>query len=313
MNKFAIITGEPKSINSEIIIKFWKKANYIKKKNTFLIGDADLFKRDALKLKYRIRIKKIKDLDEIVSNKICIMEVKLKNFSKFKTKAYLFKCFQIAHDLSIRKKIKGFINCPVDKNIFNGTKYKGVTEYLAEKCKIKKNSEVMVLNHEKTSVVPITTHIRLKNVASSLNKNLISEKLKTLNSFFKKYLNRNPKIAVLGLNPHNNEMKPGSEEKKIIVPIIKKFKKKGFIISGPFASDTLFAANFKNFDIILGMYHDQVLIPFKTLFKFKGINFTLGLNYMRLSPDHGPAKNIIGKKIADPSSLIKCVKFLTSL
>ena len=92
MNKFAIITGEPKSINSEIIIKFWKKANYIKK-NTFLIGDADLFKRDALKLKYRIRIKKIKDLDEIVSNKICIMEVKLKNFSKFKTKNLFIQMF----------------------------------------------------------------------------------------------------------------------------------------------------------------------------------------------------------------------------
>ena len=296
-----------------MFIKFWKKANYIKRKNTFLIGDADLLKREALKLKYKIRIKKIKDLDEIVSNKICIMEVKLKNFSKLKTKTYLFKCFQIAHDLSVRKKIKGFINCPVDKNIFNGTKYKGVTEYLAEKGKIKKNSEVMVLNHEKTSVVPITTHIKLKNVASSLNKNLISEKLKTLNSFFKKHLNRKPKIAVLGLNPHNNEMKPNSEEKKIIVPIIKKFKKKGFIISGPFASDTLFAGNFKNFDIILGMYHDQVLIPFKNLFKFDAINMTLGLKYIRMSPDHGTARNIIGKNLANNQSLINCINFLDRL
>ena len=110
-----------------------------------------------------------------------------------------------------------------------------------------------------------------------------------------KKLRKKPFIGLLGLNPHNGEMRSNSEE-KIILPCIEKLQNNGIKISGPLISDTLFIKDYKKFDIIVGMYHDQVLTPFKTLFNFDAINVTLGLKYLRASPDHGPAKNLVLKK-----------------
>ena len=119
-----------------------------------------------------------------------------------------------------------------------------------------------------------------------------------------------PKIAILGLNPHNAELKKYSEERKIIIPAILKLNRFGLNVKGPMIADTFFINDYKKFDIIIGMYHDQVLVPFKTLFKFDGINITLGLKYLRASPDHGVATNLIGKKKANPHSLLECINFL---
>ena len=128
-----------------------------------------------------------------------------------------------------------------------------------------------------------------------------------------KTFKKKPNLAILGLNPHNGEMKKNSEEKKIILPAITKFKKKGIKINGPFVADTLFINDYKNYDIIIGMFHDQVLAPFKTLFKFDAINITLGLKYLRASPDHGTAINLIGKNKANPLSLINCINFVNKI
>ena len=100
------------------------------------------------------------------------------------------------------------------------------------------------------------------------------------------------------------------EEMKFIIPAVKKLKKLNFNLSGPIPADTLFIKDFKKYDVVIGMFHDQVITPLKTLFKFEAINITLGLKYLRLSPDHGIAKNIIGKNKADPKSLINCVNFI---
>ena len=108
-------------------------------------------------------------------------------------------------------------------------------------------------------------------------------------------------------------MRKNSEEIRIILPAIQKLKKNGFKVHGPLAADTVFINDYIKYDIILGMYHDQVLAPFKTIFKFDAINLTLGLKYLRLSPDHGVASNIIKKGIANKTSLLKCIEFLTKL
>ena len=121
---------------------------------------------------------------------------------------------------------------------------------------------------------------------------------------------KKPKIGILGLNPHNAELRKKSEEIKIISPAIKKMKKLGIKLDGPLVSDTLFMKDYKKYNIVIGMYHDQVLAPFKAIFKFDAINVTLGLKYLRVSPDHGVATNLIGEKKADPQSLIKCINFL---
>ena len=171
----------------------------------------------------------------------------------------------------------------------------------------------MLIHNKNLSVLPLTTHIKLKHISKKINKNLIIKKLKTLKKDFKKIFNKNPKIGVLGLNPHNAELINNSEEKKEIVPAILKLKKEGFKIEGPLSADTVFIKNYKNYDVIVGMYHDQVLAPFKSLFHFDAINITLGLKYVRVSPDHGPAIDIMKKNKANYSSLLRCVKFINNI
>ena len=126
-----------------------------------------------------------------------------------------------------------------------------------------------------------------------------------------KQYGRKPKLAVLGLNPHNAEFNKNSEEVKKILPAIKNLKKQKFYF-GSYTSRHDFYEYCKKYDVIIGMFHDQVLAPFKTLFKFDAINLTLGLKYLRMSPDHGTAKNLIGKNKADSSSLVKCINYMNS-
>ena len=218
----------------------------------------------------------------------------------------------VSHSLCLQKKIKGIINCPINKKNLFKNKNQGVTEFLAKKNKVF-NSEVMVIYNKNLSVVPITTHIKLKNVSKFIKKDFLSKKLITLNKFFIKYLKKTPKIGVLGLNPHNLELKKNSEEIKVIIPTIKLLKK-SMKVSGPYPSDTVFLKdNLKKFDVIVGMYHDQVLSPFKTLYNFNAINVTLGLPYIRVSPDHGTGEDIIKKNLANPKSLVQCIKFFNKI
>ena len=137
----------------------------------------------------------------------------------------------------------------------------------------------MMIYNKNLSVVPLTTHIRVKNVSKQINYNLLKVKMITLNKYYKKLFTKKPKIGILGLNPHNAELRDKSEEKRIIIPAIKRLKKIGVKIDGPLVSDTIFVNGYKKYDIIVGMFHDQVLGPFKALFKFDAINITLGLKY----------------------------------
>ena len=117
----------------------------------------------------------------------------------------------------------------------------------------------------------------------------------------------------MGLNPHNGEFKKDSEEKRIIEPAIKHLKKLNIKINGPLSADTVFINNYKNYEVIVGMYHDQILGPFKSIFKYDAINITLGLKYIRVSPDHGTAKNLIGKNKANIKSFLECINVLNKL
>ena len=200
-------------------------------------------------------------------------------------------------------------NFLIDKKLLN-KKETGVTEFLASMCKIKKKSGVMVIMNNNLIVSPITNHLDIRSIAKNINKDLIVNKVKIINNWFKKSFIKKPKIGILGLNPHNAEFRMDSEENRIIRPAIKKLIKYGIKVKGPLVSDTLFINNYKNFDVIVGMYHDQVLAPMKSLFKYNAINITLGLKYLRVSPDHGVSLNLIGKNKANPTSLIECIKFL---
>ena len=316
IKSIAIIAGEPNSISSEIIFKAWKlKKKYIHK-SFFIIGSIHLLNLQMKKLKYKIKIKKIDKnfkLKDLKGSALPVYDVKYKQQKPFekitsKSNQYIFECFNIALKFIQNRKITGFINCPVSKETLFKNKYQGITEFLSKKVN-KKNNEVMLIYNKNLSVSPITTHIPLSQVSKKINYYKIVKKVKIINIFYKSFFKKKPKIAILGLNPHNFYPSKKSEE-KIISKAIKYLYKLKINVEGPLSTDSSFVVyNRKKFDVIVGMYHDQVLTPFKALYKFKAINITLGLPFLRVSPDHGTGKDILGKKIANPESLIESIKF----
>ena len=203
-----------------------------------------------------------------------------------------------------------FINGPISKKYFLKGKTLGITEYLGKKTK-RKNNVAMLIFNKKLSVSPITTHLALKDVNKHITKEKIYTHVKLITEFYKKNFKRKPLIAITGLNPHCESNFKNCEEDAIIIPAIKNLKNKNFRVKGPFPADTIFMKDhLKNFDVIIGMYHDQVLSPMKSLFGFDAINITLGLPFIRISPDHGPNYSMLGKNLSDPKSLIEALKFL---
>ena len=150
--------------------------------------------------------------------------------------------------------------------------------------------------------------------SKNINQYKIVKKAKIINNFYKKIFGNKANIAILGLNPHNFSISKKSEEKKIISKAVKSLRKLKIKVTGPIAPDSSFMIFKKyKFNVIIGMYHDQVLAPFKALYNFNAINITLGLPYVRISPDHGVGKNIAGKNISNPESLIESIKFFNQI
>ena len=314
-NPILIFSGEPNSIFLEIFFKTLKLKKI--KSPIILISSKSLLDRQMKKLKFK---KKIKLLEEkklhkySLNNKsINLIDVEFKTnkaFEKITTKSNSFikNSFALAFKILKKGEIKKFINGPISKKNFLKNKHLGITEYISEKFHKKKTC--MLIYNRDLSVCPVTTHLPLKEVYKKINKKNISEKIFLINNFYKKKFNVIPKIAILGLNPHCESINRFNEDEKIIKPTVE-FLKKKFNVSGPYSADTIFLKNNrKNFDVIVGMYHDQVLTPFKTLYEYDAINITLGLPFTRISPDHGPNEKMLGKNLSNPLSLIKAIQFL---
>ena len=312
-----IILGEPYSTFSEIIGKYFVNNTKFKKK-IIIIGNNKLLKAQLKNLNYLFPLNKIKNIEEAKKNIVNIIDVNFsykKIYSKISSESnnYLNKCFDIV--LDIIKKNQGkciLINGPISKKTFLKKKYLGITEYLSKKTKAK--HETMLIYNDNLSVSPITTHIPIKYVSKNISKKKIKNNVINIQSFYKKYFNKKVRFAILGLNPHCESIDKISEEQKIIIPTIKQLKKNGISIKGPFSADTFFLKRkLNNFDVVIGMYHDQVLTPIKTLYNFNAINITIGLPFIRISPDHGPNSDMLGKNISDPSSFFYAMKFLKKI
>tara|TARA_B100000029_G_scaffold268481_1_gene263959 strand:- start:1815 stop:2792 length:978 start_codon:yes stop_codon:yes gene_type:complete len=315
-----IIAGDPNSINSEIIAKTWKKKSNFRNLDIFIIGSFFLLKKQFQKMGYKTNLKKINEIQvNKIKKNLCIYNIPI-NFKKpFEVPAserrrYIDQSFKIALNFINQKKINGIINCAVNKKDLSQKKnFNGVTEFLAKKSGVLGNEAMLIYNNS-LSVCPITTHIKLRSVPKNISKNKIIKKTIAINSFFKKILKIKPKIGVLGLNPHNDEFRNNSEEKKIIKPAVNYLKKRGISVQGPISPDTVFLDyKKKGFNVLIGMYHDQVLTPFKAIFKFDAINITVGLPFIRISPDHGVGKDIIQKNKANPESLLKSINFFNKI
>ena len=312
-----IVSGEPYSVLFEILFKSLGK--YKPKNPLILVGSKRLMQDQIteLKLSKKISINFIKQnykISDLKKNSINIIDVNFKYtrcFDKIskKSKKYIENCFEIALKLCKLNKISGFINGPISKPHFLNNKFLGITEYLADKT-LSKNY-VMLIYNKKISVAPITTHLPLSKVSRSIKKKDIISKVRLIKEFYKKQFKIDPSIGITGLNPHNENIYQISEEEKIIKPAIRFLKKRYNNVDGPFPADSLFMKkNLKKFDVIVGMYHDQVLTPIKALYNFEPINITLGLPFLRISPDHGTNNQMIGKNKSNPLSLIKAIKFL---
>ena len=315
-NRTIVIEGDPEGVFLELFFKTLKSKSF--KNYLILICSKNNLQKQMNKAKFKkkINLLDIKKTNEILLKKkeINLIDVKLKKTKNKKLnnkniKAYIEKCFEISFKLIKEGFANKLINGPVDKKIFLKNKFLGVTEYVSNKFNKKKTG--MLIYNKQLSVCPVTTHLPLKNVSRSINRNIIHDKINLVNNFYLKYLKLKPRIAVTGLNPHCESILKFNEDEKIIKPAIKTMKKRNINVKGPFPADTIFSSkNRKLFDVVIGMYHDQVLAPIKALYEFDAINITMGLPFLRATPDHGPNKQMAGKNISNPSSLIKALEFL---
>ena len=303
-----IVSGEPKSIFFEI---FFKSLKYDKFKSPIiLISSYEILKAEMKRFKCNYDIK-ILDFDNIRKYQLSNKNLYLINidYTSNKSKIFVKKCFDIAFKILKLGVTKKFLNGPINKTKFLDKKFLGITEYISKSFKKKRTA--MLIYNNKLSVCPVTTHLPLKAVTKKISITLIKEKTLLINSFYLKNFNYKPKIAVTGLNPHCESILKYNEDDKILKPAIKSLQKLNIKVSGPFPADTIFLKKSRDkYDVIIGMYHDQVLSPFKTLFEYDAINITLGLPILRVSPDHGPNEKMFGKNKSNPSSLINCLKFL---
>ena len=197
-----------------------------------------------------------------------------------------------------------------------GFAYPGHTEFLGSIAPVRAGGPAMMLACDMLRVVPVTVHIPLSAVASSLTPELIIDKGRLVaNALRTHFAIPSPRLAVCGLNPHAGEQgRMGTEDEAIIAPAISQLRADGIDALGPYPADTLFHEDArKTYDLVLGMYHDQVLIPLKTLDFFGGVNITLGLDFIRTSPDHGTGFDIAGKGVARPDSLIAAIRAAKSM
>ena len=288
----AIITSDPHSINYEIIKKsifFFKKKN---KNNYLFIGSKKLLQKNSI----NTNILNIKDIE----------------WKKNDKKEYLIKSFEEFISLYKKKKVHGLINLPLNKKDFLDNSFPGVTEYISNKFQCLGKETMLLYNHN-FSVSPLTTHLKIRNISKNLTSKKIINNFINILTFYQKIIQKkNPTIGLLGFNPHNAiDFFSNSEEKKIIIPAIKKLKKKyKKNIIGPISPDVSFTKRESDgINSLIGMYHDQVLTTFKYINQFSAINITLGLPFLRISPDHGTATDIIGKNKADPKSFLYCLNF----
>ena len=310
-----IVSGEPNSVFLELFFKVLNKDKI--KSPIILISSKKLLTLQMQKLEFKKKIKllqisKLKSykLDNKTINLIDVKYNPGKAFEKISKKSNIFikNSFDLAFQIIKKNNIHKFINGPISKKQFLKNKFLGITEYISEKFQAK--NTCMLIYNETLSVCPITTHLPLKLVSKKINKKIILKNVSLINNFYEKKFNIKPRIAILGLNPHCESVHKYNEDEKIIKPTIKYLKNK-YNVSGPYPADTIFLKNNrKKFDVIIGMYHDQVLTPLKTLFEYDAINITLGLPFIRVSPDHGPNETMLGKNLSNPLSLSRAIKFL---
>ena len=285
-----IVTDSSLIENHRNIIEDNWKINEIKDEKNFLDYKKDNFNIIPMK----------------IENKVKLGNPSVKNCEFIKSS--IIKCIELEN----RTIASAIVTNPINKNIMYqaGFKYAGHTEFLATFSKIN-IQPVMMLVSEYLKTIPLTIHVPIKDVPNLITRELIVSTVKITSNYLKKYFGINkPRIVITGLNPHSGENgEIGLEEQKIIIPCINDIKNNSSILlNGPLSADTIFSYQQRQtYDVAICMYHDQALIPIKTLDFNNAVNVTLGLDFIRTSPDHGTGFDIAGKDKANPGSLISAI------
>ena len=305
-NWIGITIGDPAGIGPEVVAKALLNRSVQSCGPFKIIGDAKVFQKYFPK---KLKSCQFIDLNNIKTNQL----------NRRPNRPCGLAAIQyIDHSIELLKQneIRALVTAPVSKEAVHltGIPFPGHTEYLASAFHVNDFGMMFVTDTLKTIIV--TRHIPISKVSHSITKDEIMKTIRLAHQALKNYFQlTQPRIAVCGLNPHAGERGGiGREEIEVIIPAIVSAKKEGIKVSGPYAADTLFVPkSWPLYDAVVAMYHDQGLIPIKTLHFKEVVNLTVGLPFIRTSPAHGTAFDIAGKNKADPSSMIESIKLAAAL
>ncbi|WP_455478459.1 4-hydroxythreonine-4-phosphate dehydrogenase PdxA [Bartonella sp. B10] len=328
MSTLVVSGGDPAGIGPEIAIKAWNLRTIRQIPPFVLLADPDVILSRAHFLQIDVKVEHVFTDNPVKNFQTALPVIPLKNRQSDQlglpspnNAAGIIESIERSVQLIQNGHACALVTCPIAKKILYdaGFKFPGHTEFIAHlvnKVSNKCYHPVMMLSGSQLKTVPITIHIPLNEVPSHLTHNLIIQTAFIVeNDLRTRFKIASPRLAVAGLNPHAGEKGTiGKEDITIITPAIEYLKNKGLNIVGPLPSDTMFHECVrKTYDVALCMYHDQALIPVKTLDFYTAVNITLGLPFIRTSPDHGTAFDIAGKGIASPESFISALKFANQL
>ena len=322
IKKIAITMGEPGGIGPEVIVKALYSAGMRDYCNPVVIGDAVVLKNAVRLTGLPLEVKSIPGISGSRPENGIIEVINIESRFPFKkcmpsgdAGNAVVKYIKKAAGLAMKKEVEAIVTAPISKESLKmaGYNWPGHTELLAKLTGTE--DFAMMFVSEKVKVILCTIHIPLKEVAEKINRQIVLKTIIHAKKGMAMLGIENPRIAVAGLNPHAGESGiMGNEESISISPAVKKARDEGLDVSGPFPPDVVFHRVFNGeFDIIVCMYHDQGLIPFKMLAFDTGVNVTAGLPVIRTSPDHGTAFDIAWKNIANPLSMIEAIKLASIL
>lgn len=312
----AISSGDPAGVGPEIIGKAWQARKKQKLPPFFAIGDMASFAHHWDGPVVRIdnpdqAVERFGDALPVFHVHSCTSIIP--GTPDLDGAHCALQALELATGFARSGTVAGLVTGPVSKAQLYaiGFNYPGQTEFVAERCGVERRNAVMMLAGPELRVVPMTTHIPLASVASQLDVRLIRRRIRaTAKGLMRDFAIANPRLAVAGFNPHAGESgNLGREEIDIFTPALQSIAEEGYNVIGPLPADTMFHAEARrNFDAALCAYHDQALIPLKTLYFHEAVNITLGLPVVRTSPDHGTAFAIAGKGEARPDSMIAAIR-----
>jgi len=325
----ALTMGEPAGIGPDITLSAWQSRRDYALPVFCVLGSPRVFEARARTLDVNVPVKPVdtlEDVHKVFETALPVLTIDDDYDSTPGTPSVaaaptVINAIERAVELIAQRQACGVVTNPIAKKVLYdaGFAFPGHTEFLAHlagKHWAGKHTPVMMLASDVLKVVPVTVHIPLGKVVSALKSELIVTTAKiTARSLAHEFGIAKPRLALAGLNPHAGEDGTlGTEDRDIVAPAIKRLRDEGFVVTGPHPADTMFhAAARKTYDAALAMYHDQALVPIKTLAFERAVNVTLGLPFVRTSPDHGTAFDIAGKGTAQPESLIAAIRLAGEL